>query len=44
MLAYGGRYGKQPMSEMLDLPIAELIRFINCVSRVVDREMESVDR
>ena len=38
MLAYSARYGKQPLSELRELPMQELVRFVSEVSRIVEEE------
>ena len=38
MLAYAGRYGKQPISEARRMTISELCRFIEAVSKIVKDE------
>lgn len=37
-MAYAARYGHQPLSEMMDLTMAEVVVFVEAVSRIIVEE------
>jgi hypothetical protein len=38
VFAYAARYGKQPLSEVMSMTLADLNRFIGAVSKIVTEE------